>query len=316
MMIKAEEVLLDGGAKRSVFIKSDNKNNENADDVGHNQNVADDTVSPTTSRSAAQSSLGVRILKGKSLVTLSNVLTKDEIDYIVKESLIAANNGGGDADDYKTKPINRTIGSEGRVCIRMPTQEAANRNDSLPGPDTENLDDPLPHHLSEFLQETILERCMAFIDMQLDPSVKTVLFGDVIRNSDGTDMEMSILHLYKRNYLEFSTREPALNVYYPPDGHFSIHKDAKALTILIPLCSPDEDFTGGGTAFWGTESHPIEGVHTPSLVMTPKAGTVLLFGGRVSHKGLHIQSGIRVVFVASFSKFSKKKKTSRTVFAR
>ena len=69
--------------------------------------------------------------------------------------------------------------------------------------------------------------------------------------------------------------------------------------MLIPLTAPDE-FAGGGTGFWTAEQrgHHVEG---PSVVLRPEAGSAMLFGGKVTHAGLEITSGRRVVFVASFS---------------
>ena len=86
-----------------------------------------------------------------------------------------------------------------------------------------------------------------------------------------------------------------------------VEEDDKDLTILIPLSDPSTDFTGGGTAFWA-ERHPQDGMHDPSLILRPRAGTGILFGGRVSHKGMHIHSGTRVVFVISFSRLRKEEK--------
>ena len=98
--------------------------------------------------------------------------------------------------------------------------------------------------------------------------------------------------------LEWSEGEPAINV-YTAGGRFGAHKDHQALTVLIPLTAPDE-FAGGGTGFWTAEQrgHRVEG---PSVVLRPEAGSAMLFGGKVTHAGLEITSGRRVVFVASFS---------------
>ena len=120
--------------------------------------------------------------------------------------------------------------------------------------------------------------------------------------------------------LTFSRREPAINVYTAPNGHFGMHRDDKDMTILIPLSdpinetendshedknshndSPDGDFVGGGTAFWYDEN-AYQGRDDPSYIIKPQAGTVVIFGGQVQHSGLHITNGTRVVFVASFSR--------------
>ena len=292
--IKVEEVSIDGGAKRALT---------SANTSAHSAAAA--------TNAQAEASLGVRILKGKSLVTLSNVLSREEIDYLVKSSLeAAADQQPAITDDTTTCTSN----SSDRVCVRMPTRAAAHRQDI---PDANNLHDPLPDEVSQFVEERILERILHYMDSELCPSVKRALFGD-----DNTNM----LTLFQtKAALEWSNREPAVNVYYPPNGYFGLHKDNKALTILMPLTSRDDDdddddddnnndsttFTGGGTAFW-SQSHPKEGIDGPSLVMAPKAGTALLFGGQVYHKGLSIETGHRVVFVASFSKRELSRKKSKT----
>jgi hypothetical protein len=231
-------------------------------------------------------SLGERIQSGKSILTLSGLITtKEETQYLVKLSQAAA------TSQKRTNSKNCTLDQGMQVCVvRMPIMAAAEREICL-GMDT----DGLPETLSLFLEE-VLERALVFIDDQLCPSLKETLFGD----SKNPDPDLSIVQLFRQNQLEYSRREPAVNVYTAPNGQFGMHTDNKALTILIPLSDPSIDFTGGGTAFW-SESCPIEGEHDPSLVLIPKAGTAMLFGGTVNHKGLPIDTGTRVVFVASFS---------------
>lgn len=280
--VKVEEVAIDGGAKRLL-----NAANETTDD---------EMTTANNPLSAQRAPLGVRIVKGRSLVTLSNILTRDEIDYLVQSSMEAAStqtirsstntDASGDHDSYD---------GPGRVCVRMPTRAAADRNEI---PDSDNLHDPLPKAVSEFIEERILERAFDYIDHELCQSVKETLFG----NDD-----ISLLELFQNKALIWSNREPAVNV-YEAGGHFGMHKDNQALTILLPLSSrgDDADFTGGGTAFY-SQTHPRESMHAPSLVLAPQAGTALLFGGQVYHKGLTIHTGHRVVFVASFSRPRKSK---------
>jgi 2OG-Fe(II) oxygenase superfamily len=257
--VQVEEIAIDGGSKRTI-----------------------------TNDKEAKSLLGIRLIKIKSVVTLSNMLSPEELDYLVHSSLHCA------ANQTIRENANDRVG---RVCARMPTHAAASRND-IPDAGTGDLHDPLPLDVSSFVEERILKRVMAYIDQHLLDLVQT-LFGN----------DCSLSQLFVDGQLEWSTREPAVNVYYPPNGHFGIHKDNKALTILMPLTSGSgSDFTGGGTAFW-SQSHPNEHGHAPSLIMTPKAGTAVLFGGMVSHKGLAIHSGKRVVFVASFSRRSRGHKT-------
>ena len=120
--------------------------------------------------------------------------------------------------------------------------------------------------------------------------------------------------------LSFTHNEPAVNV-YTQGGDFSPHKDLQALTVLVALTGPSA-FEGGGTAFWSAadSSIPIDVLAPPSnandpgaadaprdtcaptLVLTPPAGTALLFGGDLTHAGQPVTSGQRAVFVASFSR--------------
>ena len=262
--VMLHEIAIDGGAKRPI--------EEEKGDKAH---------------------LGIRILKGKSVVTVSGLLTQSETQQLQQSVIQAA--------AHETVP---TADSDiGRSCIRMPTQTAAARQD-IPDAGTQDLHDPLPVELSEAVETTILKRTMAYLDDNL-PEVVQTLFG----------YDVKLLQLFWDNELEWSSREPAINVYYQ-GGHFGVHKDNKALTILMPLSSPNDDFQGGGTAFWH-QLHPNETRHAPSLTLTPPAGTALLFGGKVSHKGLSVTEGTRVVFVASFSrKASQKAAKTWTVAAR
>jgi predicted 2-oxoglutarate/Fe(II)-dependent dioxygenase YbiX len=105
--------------------------------------------------------------------------------------------------------------------------------------------------------------------------------------------------LYSQASLEFSCREPAVNV-YETDGEFRPHKDQQALTVLINISSPESDFWGGGTGFWSQDARGPR-VEAPQLVLRPPAGSALLFGGHVLHTGVAVERGVRVCLVASFS---------------
>ena len=122
----------------------------------------------------------------------------------------------------------------------------------------------------------------------------------------------SLRELYMAGELEWSEGEPAINV-YTEAGSFGTHQDHMALTVLLPL-TPPTSFEGGGTGFWshGEEqrwtglrlrnslpAQPPEG--PPTTVIKPLAGAALVFGGDVFHAGMPVESGLRSVFVASFS---------------
>ena len=139
--------------------------------------------------------------------------------------------------------------------------------------------------------------------------------------------------------LEWSEGEPAINV-YSAGGGFGTHKDHMALTVLISLTAPATDFSGGGTGFWSAlDEEMMGGVPSGSptrlarlscacmQMLEPSAGsaTALLrlrtksrvkmsdpphdrhpphtrsFGGSLSHAGMPVESGMRSVFVCSFS---------------
>jgi len=75
-----------------------------------------------------------------------------------------------------------------------------------------------------------------------------------------------------------------------------------ALTVLIPLTEPTQDFAGGGTGFWKGNREQDENPSTPpDLTIKPAAGSALIFGGDVTHAGLPVEQGQRAVFVCSFS---------------
>ena len=120
----------------------------------------------------------------------------------------------------------------------------------------------------------------------------------------------SLCALHAADGLVFSENEPAINVYYE-NGCFLPHEDHCALTVLIPLTSPGAaTFSGGGTGFWAaderryTDACPIESEEgmAPSIVLAPDAGTAMLFSGDVTHAGMEVETGTRVVLVASFSR--------------
>ena len=277
--------------------------------------------------------LGERIQGGRTILKLHNLVTPEEIDFLKNTAITAADDKlrilrerrkirqqqegqeqmimeskNGDDDNGNNNNNNKTIeedeidsihleqGSPGKVLVRMLPKCTAQREHGTPP------EDILPDDASQ-LVETILERAFTYLDSSSSDdddddvgvcsSLRTTLFGD--------DCD-SLSKLFRTRQLQFSSREPAINVYYPPNGHFAMHKDHHALSILIPLSSSenDKEFVGGGTAFWN-QSHPIENMDVPSIILKPPPGTALLWGGRVSHKGMKITQGKRVVLVASFS---------------
>jgi len=227
-------------------------------------------------------SVGERIKYGESVLELRHLASREECDWLTNACLQAAEEEEEEANPTRcqTKLDNKP------GLIRLPTVAAAERATTTQTPCVA----PLPSDIDRVLQ-TILRRAAEYVDQEL-PSVTSVLFR--------TD---SITDLLTTNRLQFSSREPAINV-YTQGGEFLAHKDGQALTVLLPLSCPEEDFTGGGTAFWHQDArgHRVEG---PSLVCKPPGGTAMLFGGCVTHAGISVESGSRVVFVASFSPKSR-----------
>lgn len=111
----------------------------------------------------------------------------------------------------------------------------------------------------------------------------------------------SLQELYLMGELEWSEGEPAINV-YESSGYFGCHKDHLALTVFVPLTSPDHEFAGGGTGYWRGNRDVDEIPQTPpDLVLKPEKGAALVFGGDVTHSGIPVEEGYRSVFVCSFS---------------
>jgi hypothetical protein len=145
--------------------------------------------------------------------------------------------------------------------------------------------------------EAILLRVFDLISTELQ-AVASLQFGL------GTDScQTTLAELYAADELQWAAREPAVNV-YSRGGEFRPHKDHQSLTVLVPLSSP-EDFEGGGTGFWSPEletGRTVDAqVDAPAVVLRPARGTAMLFGGDVTHGGMQLLAGSRVVFVASFS---------------
>lgn len=214
--------------------------------------------------------IGERIRSGESVVELRHLVSPGECDQLARTCLAAADAAA--ATRRGDKP----------GLVRLPTIAAAERAAATKTP----CADPLPTEVDAALR-TIMQRAAEYVDEQLS-SLPSVLF-----------QTHSLARLLDHHDLKFSSREPAINV-YSAGGKFLAHEDAQALTLLLPLSCPNKDFAGGGTAFWHQDArgHRVEG---PSLVSRPPAGTALLFGGCVTHAGVAVEEGSRVVFVASFS---------------
>jgi len=217
------------------------------------------------------SSRGERIKNGESIILIEDLVSAEECTFLIREVL---------RQDATPTALEKP------GLVRIPTRSAAERAAAFDIP----CADPLSAEVDNMLH-TILKRATNVMTQQI-PSISEVLFGGE-----------SVCHLLDTDQLKFSSREPAINI-YTPDGQFLAHKDAQAITVLIPLSCPDHHFQGGGTSFWSQDSrgHRVE---DPTIILKPAAGSAMLFGGCVTHAGVSVNKGTRVVFVASFSRASE-----------
>ena len=143
------------------------------------------------------------------------------------------------------------------------------------------------------LGDQLIRRALAFVQRELPGA------GEQMLGCSATELPEL---LDAAPGLEYSPGEPAVNI-YTATGEFKPHEDKMGLTVLVTLSDGDE-FSGGGTAFWRPSdfNSARRGRAEPALVLTPPAGTALLFGGEVTHAGRRVESGKRCMFVASFSR--------------
>lgn len=100
---------------------------------------------------------------------------------------------------------------------------------------------------------------------------------------------------------EWAADEPSVNR-YNVGGEFEAHRDGYTLTIII-LLSKEGSFVGGGTEFLepdesGGERDTNE---RKSILIQPPQGAAILFDGDITHSGSPVISGVRHLYVASFS---------------
>ena len=214
--------------------------------------------------------------KGESVLLLKDLVSEQDCRALVIMTATTAQQQQLLADQQH--------GTNKNGMTRLPTIDAAKRAAATNTPCAESLNEE-----ADYICQRILRRSVETIDEQL-PSLSLALFGGKIEP------------LLTNNGLAYSSREPAVNV-YTTGGQFLAHEDGQKLTVLIVL-GCDSDFEGGGTAFWSPDSRGHR-VDPPSLILKPKPGTAMLFAGHVTHAGLSLTSGCRVVFVASFSPKSK-----------
>lgn len=215
-------------------------------------------------------------IEGESILVLEDLISTEELTSIkVAADEIQARNS--------LERMNKGLKNEG--LVRIPLIAAAERASKLNTP----FADTFPRDIDDKLN-IILSKVLDRIDNDHEMLIERLFSGHCLQN------------LFKNDMLQFSSREPAVNV-YTKGGSFRPHEDGQQLTVLISLSHPTE-FEGGGTAFWSQDSrgHRVE---DPSLIIAPNAGTVMIFRGDVTHSGVQINNGRRQVFVASFSPSKK-----------
>jgi len=216
-------------------------------------------------------SLGDRIRNGNVVLEIPEMVTAEECERI----RTYCHNRIQKQSDEKETNIQDSI--DPPSLIRISTIAAVKRaeRDGM----VARCSLPLSTEMDNLCQELLL-RTLKWIDIQI-PSIPATLFNTT-----------SLASLYENNHLIYTKREPAVNV-YTQGGEFTAHKDAQALTVLIPLSCSRRHYLGGGTSFVVASNN--------AAIRKPPPGHVLLFGGNVTHSGVAVQEGVRVVLVASFS---------------
>jgi hypothetical protein len=149
--------------------------------------------------------------------------------------------------------------------------------------------------------------------------------------------------------ITFSPGEPAVNI-YSVGGEFRPHTDKQHISLLVPLSPegafegggtafwnashlPPRRDAGAGSAVhdddddnhdsrgdWAGNDQSVIGDESPpseserwlphDFLLRPQAGTLIVFGGHVTHSALPVLRGTRHIFVASFSLWEEKKAPS------
>ena len=145
------------------------------------------------------------------------------------------------------------------------------------------------------LCDALLLRTLKRLETEFDGD-EYASFGDCLQIDSCVDNES----------VSWSPGEPAINVYVA-GGEFRPHEDEQRLSILIPL-TDESNFVGGGTAFWSAADRGPEDANgqrtvkgEPRLLLKPRAGCAIVFGGQAKHAAQPVTKGERCVFVGSFS---------------
>lgn len=234
---------------------------------------------------AARKSAGELVASGEAIISVPDLVTAAECEALARAGCTVVRDhyeSFSSAPGLVRLPL-KTAGDYSQVA------DAASRAREACRPALTSAEDL---HLAE----TILLRVLNFVDTELATLVRSQFHAPHTLTEEAPT---GLVELYGARELEFTPSEPAVNI-YSSGGAFAPHKDYQALTALVTLSSPDS-FQGGGTGFWSHADSADDLTPTPTLVMRPPRGTVLLFGGGVMHTGIQLESGSRAVLVASFS---------------
>lgn len=287
------------------------------------QSVALNGATAATEPSLAAKSLSV----GTSVLIVPNVATDAECDFLVGVCSQAALEHAGKGVWWNGVWFNVT------GLVRLPSLDAAARTaaaetvfDRTTAGEPPRQTTLVMPSAADAVCEAILLRLLAAVDAEL-PTIAQLQFGatapDASPLGEMAGSASPLADMYAADELAFAEREPAINV-YAAGGEFAPHKDNQAFTMLVPLSSP-EGFEGGGTGFWcesaaqemsatllaskeaessaaASAADRLEHLSaSPTMVLKPARGTAMLWSGDVLHSGVRLESGSRLVFVASFS---------------
>lgn len=233
-------------------------------------------------------SLAESIQKSDVVVCMPHLASEDELAGLLADGVAACDNQRQWSADGKN-----------RFCVADPvafSQDTVFRCEELLLRVLDRIDEQLPS-----VYETLFRPSEEWIARQ--PVMADGARPSVSPPEHLADSCESLRDLYAAGELEWSEGEPAINV-YTTQGGFGTHKDHMALTVLIPLTT---GFEGGGTGFWSAQDGMSAGdgeelpTGPPSKVIRPPLGTALVFGGDLAHAGMPVESGMRSVFVCSFS---------------
>jgi len=230
-------------------------------------------------------SVGVAVAQCLSYVTIANFATLSERSCL-QESALEVQRDSTAADDNTTKNGIHILGASqvNFNCTRASVEA----------------------HLStdaKAASAIILDRLLGFLESEMSDLALQV-FG-----CEESNLKKLQITWYSEPADESGQlySEPKVNL-YGLGGYVRRHADGMQLTILVTL---NDSFEGGGTAFYvqgkedddemhGSEMDPEAGM-VPGSICRPRGGTAIIWGGALVHMALPVTTGMRAVYVGSFS---------------